>query len=75
MQTKTGNKRVRVIGGVRSGDEGKGKGVFVRKREVVIEEKYLGALFKRDWELCEMPIINLENTNDRLTPGYCFSER
>lgn len=75
MNNATG--RVKVIGGnsiseeVGEGKDKKVRRTFLEKRSVVVNERDLGALFRRDWELCGMH-IRIQNTNERVTPGYEF---
>lgn len=69
------NKRVKVIGGIREKLDEKSKGVpsFKIKKTVVVEDRNLAALFRRDDELRGLS-ISFEDTTDALTPGLFFSE-
>jgi hypothetical protein len=68
------NKRVKVIGSVREKSDEKSKTVnFKPKKVVVVEDRNLAALFRRDPELCALS-IRFEDTTDPLTPGLFFSE-
>lgn len=51
-------KYVEVLGGF-------GGETFQVKRTVIIREDDLSGLFRRDWELCTMPVIRIRNTNQR----------
>ncbi len=68
------DKFVEVMGGYMSGGEGNdkdgkhekaSKGTFMMKRSVVVAERDLGFLMRRDWELCAMPVIKVRTTNRR----------
>jgi hypothetical protein len=64
-------RNVEVTGGYNiSETKGDGKeksstSIFMEKRSVVVPENMLEALFRRDWELCSMPVIRIRNTNKR----------
>jgi hypothetical protein len=74
------SKRVKVIGGMNERhEEGEGSkkktwSVFTEKKSVVIEDRNLAALFRRDAYLCGLPVIKIIPTQERLTPGMVFSE-
>lgn len=74
-------KNIEVRGGYMSGGEdekgksGKGGTFVVKQRadrsgrlcvEIVPEDK-LGAFFRRDWEMCGMPVVKVRVTNDQPT--------
>jgi len=67
------NKRVKVIGGFYDNEGGGELAVFIEKKSVVVEEQNLGVLFRRDAALCGMPIIKIQETLERCTPGLFFS--
>jgi hypothetical protein len=67
------NKRVKVIGGVREKLDDNKTGPFVVKKVVVVEDRHLGALFRRD-EYLRSLVCRLEDTTEALTPGLFFSE-
>jgi hypothetical protein len=73
-------KRIKVIGGLKeTREEGEGKNkktwtVFTEKKSVVVEERNLAALFRRDAYLCGLPVIKITETRERCTPGLFFSE-
>lgn len=71
------NKRVKVIGGVKEKQDENGKQrsapAFTIKKVVVIEDRNLAALFRRDDYLRSLS-IRYEDTTEALTPGLFFSE-
>jgi len=71
------NKRVKVIGGVKEKQDENGKQrsapAFTIKKVVVIEDRNLAALFRRDDYLRSLS-IQYEETTEALTPGLFFSE-
>lgn len=60
-------QNVKVIGGFFQGDDEKKNGVFVPRKTVVVERSKIGALFRRDWVLCQMPHIEIVATNEEVT--------
>jgi hypothetical protein len=62
-----------VIGGVREKLDDNKTGPFVVKKVVVVEDRHLGALFRRD-EYLRSLVCRLEDTTEALTPGLFFSE-
>jgi hypothetical protein len=66
-------RNVEVVGGYNINEEqGQGKDkrtvhIFMEKKRVVCPEDKLAALFRRDWELCSMPVIQIHNTNRQPT--------
>ena len=69
------SKRVKVVGGVKEQcEKGEGKSkrtvtVFTEMKSVVVEERNLAALFRRDAYLCSLPVIRTIDTQERCTPG------
>jgi hypothetical protein len=74
------NKRVKVVGGIHEkheeGDGPKKKSwhIFTEKKSVVVEERHLAALFRRDFYLCSLPVVKVIPTQERVTPGFVFSD-
>ena len=60
-------QNVKVIGGFFQGDDETKNGVFVSRKTVVVERSKIGALFRRDWVLCQMPHIEIVETNEEVT--------
>lgn len=71
------NKRVKVIGGIKEKQEDNGKQrsapAFTIKKVVVVEDRNLAALFRRDDYLRGLS-IRFEDTTEALTPGLFFSD-
>lgn len=75
-------RRVKIIGGFSSSEEKtdaktgksiKGPSTFSSKKEFVILEKDIGAFFRREFEFCSKYSVRIQDTHERVTPGYVFS--
>lgn len=71
------NKRVKVIGGVvEKQEDNQGKkstSAFTVKKIVVVEDRHIGTLLRRDDYLRSLS-LRLEETTEPLTEGLFFSE-
>lgn len=71
------NKRVKVTGYRREKQEETSKSkeinVSVQKKSVVIEERNLAALFRRDGDFHGLS-VQITDTTEALTPGLFFSD-
>lgn len=74
------NKHVKVIGGIKEtreegeGERKKTRTVFTVKREIVIAEQDLAALFRRDDFLCSLPSIKIIPTQEPRSHVHSFSD-
>lgn len=69
------NKNVHISAGRMEQRERDGKKVevYVEKVNVVVESDNLGALFRRDAELCALPIVRFTNTLESPNHGQFFA--